>query len=1148
MSPLVDQPARDLIRNALDRALVVEAAAGTGKTTELVRRIINLLASGVTQVNNIVAVTFTDKAAGELKLRLRAGLDREREGEPPNTGRYHNIEVALAQLEQARIGTIHGFCADILHERPVEAGIDPEATSMNDSEAERLHSNTFSLWLQNALANPPDGVRRSLRRASDDGPIERLRSAGWELCRSRMYPRAWTRRTWTREAAIDQLISEVAQFGQLTSHPSDPRHPLYWATAPARDFVAQTQARERTQLRDYDGLESALVTLAHARDFCTPSRGRGDTYSQQSTRTQVLLAHAALVADLNAFADEADADLAALLQNELRATVDEYEARKQKLGRLDFVDLLLRTCELIRDNQEVRRDLQARFTHLFVDEFQDTDALQAEILLLLSANSLTVNNWRAVAPVPGKLFIVGDPKQSIFRFRGADVAVYSEVKDLLVSHGATVLPLRTSFRSDPAIQHVINAAFAPVMTGDTQTLQAAYVPLAPYRTHYADQPNVVVLSVPRPFSNSGNITQGAIDASLPDAVAAFIEWLLRDSHWTVMERGSTQRVAVSARHICLLFKRFENYGEDVAKTYTDALQARGIAHALVGGKAYHGREEVGTIRTALTAIEWPDDELSVFATLRGSFLAIPDDLLLLYRTQYHRLHPFRIPDALSEEMRPIAEALQLLARLHRGRNYRPFAATVHELLEQTRAAAGFVLRPSGEQVLANVLHVAELARTYEAASGLSFRGFVEQLITDAERGEAPEAPIFEEGAEGVRLTTVHRAKGLEFPVVIVVDITAKLAMRHASRFVDAAQGLCAVRLAGWAPRELLDHEQDEIARDRAEGERLAYVAATRARDLLVVPAVGDDGTGRGPQNSFDWWVAPLYGAIYPTAERRRNPLPAAKCPEFGNDSAIRDVGVPGPGGDNVRPGCHELGATDAPYSVVWWDPLTLSLEREQQFGIRENELLYGAADAVVNADEERYRKWRERRDRAVEVGARPTLPVETVTNLVVSGGGTDCDVEVVEIARDPQRPTGARFGSLVHATIASIPLDADVAIEAAARLHARVLGAPDSEVIAVVSVIARALNHALLADARIAASIGGCRRECPVTLMQEDGTLVEGVVDLAYKHNGRWVIIDFKTDADLREELPRYRRQLGLYKAAVTTATGEEAVPYLLSL
>src|SRR5439155_24040585 len=203
----------------------------------------------------------------------------------------------------------------------------------------------------------------------------------------------------------------------------------------------------------------------------------------------------------------------------------------------------------------------------------------------------------------------------------------------------------------------------------------------------------------------------AIEKSLPAAIGAFVHWLLTASNWKVTERtvGDEMPVAVriEPRHVCILFRRFLHYGEDVTRPYVEALEARGVPHLLVGGKSFHEREEVETMRAALAAIEWPDDDVSVFATLRGALFAIDDESLFLYRQRHKSLHPFRAQE--DSEFSAIFDALTLLRRLHGRRNYRPVADTITELLTATRAHVGFVLRNAGEQALANVLHVAELA-------------------------------------------------------------------------------------------------------------------------------------------------------------------------------------------------------------------------------------------------------------------------------------------------------------------------------------------------------------------------------------------------------------------------------------------------------
>jgi ATP-dependent helicase/nuclease subunit A len=605
---------------------------------------------------------------------------------------------------------------------------------------------------------------------------------------------------------------------------------------------------------------------------------------------------------------------------------------------------------------------------------------------------------------------------------------------------------------------------------------------------------------------------------------------------------------IQPRHVCLLFRRFTSWGRDVTRPYVDALEARGIPHVLVGGKSFHHREEVESLRTTLGAVEWPDDELAIYATLRGPLFAVGDEPLLEYRHRYGRLHPYRLPtEPTADHLRPIVEALSLLRSLHRSRNYRPVESTVTELLGATRAHATFVLRPWGEQALANVLHVAELARTWEAAGGISFRGFVERLREDAD-GEAPEAPIVEEGSEGVRIMTVHKAKGLEFPVVVLADITAPIS-GSPSRYVDAERGLCALRLAGWSPWDLLDHETEEAARERAEGVRVAYVAATRARDLLVIPAVGDDPFEANWDGATDGWIAPVHRAIYPAADRRRAATPAPGCPELGDDSVLERDDRDGPGRDTVRPGLHAFGpSSDSGYSVVWWDPRVLRLGVERVYGLRREDLIKEPAVGAVETDRQRYDDWFGERRLAQERGARPSITVRSVVAWAQTKTERSLpDVALVDAASGPGRPTGARFGTLVHAVLATVALDAtSAAIADTVALQARILGAPAEELDAATGVVRTALAHPLLARAREAWRRGRCRRETPISGVESDGSLLEGVLDLAFEEDGGWTVIDFKTDAEVGSAFDRYRRQLGLYASVVAQAAGTPVTAILM--
>ncbi len=353
------------------------------------------------------------------------------------------------------------------------------------------------------------------------------------------------------------------------------------------------------------------------------------------------------------------------------------------------------------------------------------------------------------------------------------------------------------------------------------------------------------------------------------------------------------------------------------------------------------------------------------------------------------------------------------------------ADTISTLLACTRAHVGFVLRPAGDQALANVLHVAELARQYEMDGGMSFRGFVDTLQQEASTRQAAEAPILEEGSDGVRLMTVHKAKGLEFPVVILADITARLTPYEAGRYIDPGRGICALRIGGWSPKDLNDHKDKELERERAEGERVAYVAATRARDLLVVPAVGDGPFAEG-------WIAPLNTAVYPREEARRAFTAAPGCPVF----TSRDTVLERPDGDpasmsTVCPGQHRLGAADEEVSVVWWAPDELSLGAQASFGLRRDDLIVrDVSPTVLRKRLDDHEAWQTARKNALAAASVPSLNVMTVTEWAASIGDEEppdchrrhrrgCDV-VATTGGD--RPAGPRFGTLVHALLADVPL------------------------------------------------------------------------------------------------------------------------------
>jgi ATP-dependent exoDNAse (exonuclease V) beta subunit len=661
---------------------------------------------------------------------------------------------------------------------------------------------------------------------------------------------------------------------------------------------------------------------------------------------------------------------------------------------------------------------------------------------------------------------------------------------------------------------------------------------------------VVALPVPEPYGFRGKVTKKAVNGSLPDAVGAYLDWLLTHSGYRVKE--GEREVPLSARHVCLLFKRFRAYDGDVTRDYVRALEARRIPHVLAGGRAFYAREEVIALTALLKAIEWPDDPLAVYATLRGPFVAFSDDALLRYRNRHGSLSPFAAAREQDTEAPPeeegerqIAEVLSLLVNLHRARNHLPIAATLGKFLAALRVHAGVAMWPTGEQSLGNLYKLASLSRSYESRRGASsFRGFIAWLEQNAEEAGSADATVVEESSDGVRIMTVHAAKGLEFPVVVLCDPTAPKRVEYASRYVDPERKLWAQSLCDADPIELV--EQREAVRDHDEAEvvRLLYVAATRARELLVVPVTGG--------GAIEGWVDVLGPALFPARLSWQTPIANPMHSAFGKSSVVKlPLGYEQELSEQlIAPGEHapELGD----HRVVFWDPNLLDLARSTRGGLIQEELLrideQGHNDARGS---ERYRLFHAQRAAEIERASAPSARMRVVTEHAQeeSDDLPALTMLATEIDRS-LRPRGTRFGSLVHGLLQHASLRADTTeLTALARYLARALLATPSEVQEAVRSVEVALGHPLIERARQAEARGELYRETPISARDREGVLLDGVVDLAFREHGpegpRMILVDYKTDVEIGDP-SHYQRQLAGYAAAISTALAQPVECVLL--
>jgi ATP-dependent helicase/nuclease subunit A len=1093
----------------VDASFFLEASAGTGKTTQLIEQIVRCVAAG-THLAGVVAVTFTHAAAGEMKLRLREELGK--------------AALSSADLELAFVGTIHAFCARLLRERPVEAGVDPRFVELDQETAAALFAGVFRRWVERRLSAPNPVLRRALTRLTwrDDGAgrdaLASLRSAAWSLIEWRDHPTPWARPFFDRKLALDSIISGAQEI--LSMRPENRlKDPLVRDLGPVAEFAVRAARAEAGEIRDDDVLEADAVGLLSRTRYLKKGSG---FLSKEVTRDDLFNRWGRLELEIKRFQAATEADLVVALRDELWELVALYQDQKRSAGQLDFSDLLL-SARVLLQNDEARRYFQGRFRRIFVDEFQDTDPVQAEVLLLLASDDPTERNWRKAVPANGKLFLVGDPKQSIYRFRRADVDRYLDVKTFLSAAGVKQERLQQCRRSVQPILDFVNAAFEPLM-GEN------YLPLIGERPEKPGQPAVIALPIPAPYGKR-NFSVKAIEKCAPETVAAFVAWLIGQSDaagWRVVDPETREPVKIAPEHICILFRNFTNFGKDATRDYVRALEAHGIPHILVGSKSFHGREETVTLRAALRAVEWPEDSLSVYATLRGPLFAIADELLFQFREATQALpNPlWKLPDDLDATFEPIAEGLKFLASLHRERNARPVSVTLTMLLEHVRAYAGFALRKGGERVLANVYRLIDLARRFEVNGATSFRAFVYFLEQESAGSETSETPLMERKSSGVTLMTAHKSKGLEFPVVILADMNAPMIrFNGGDRHVDSDRGLAAQRLIGWSPQELTDNADLEMRRDTEEAWRIAYVAATRARDLLVVAATGDEIR----QES---WLMPLYPALYPPKGKWSRPAPAPGCAFKGEDTILHRPPDVEPE-EILRPGLHEAGVGS--HTVVWFDPSLLVVTSQTDGGIDDEALLRPTMSEPAEGLR-RYDEWRAARDERLTKGARPEIRVRRITDVdVLPEDVADVKVEILRLDPGPTTvsalPRGRKHGDLVHALLAQAAFPPDrIGIEALATVHeigSRMSAAARQQA---VDLVVRTLAHPLVSSALKAKRV---HREYPVTY-DANGELHEGVIDLASFDGTGWTVLDYKTGPG---DEPRYHRQIAIYGEIIQRTT-----------
>ena len=965
--PPADDDVRQRIINDLDTSFFLEAGAGSGKTSVIVARVVNLVRNG-RSLDEIVAITFTEKAAGELRERIRAELAAA------------GLHDALRDVDAAQIQTIHAFAANILRERSLDARLDPDFNVLDQLQADLRFAQSWRSWLWSN-----DAPQEPLQRAFDLGlELRDLQLAAEQLARNR----------------------------DLTGPFSDHRPP---------EEVPEDQRQRDTALAE---LTAAL------REFI------------------------------------------------------EQDANQRRIdGLLTYDDLLLEARNLLIRSKQAREDLRSRFRTILVDEFQDTDPLQAQITLLLAAEPDT-DDWTQASPGPGRLVLAGDPKQSIYRFRRADIDIFEQVRDifLVASETSAIARLTVNFRARPQLCDWHNAVLPGIIKPDQDypRAQARWEATVPYRTDRG--PGVAVIPSNRQYDRAPEARSA--EATL---IANLIAHMQQDDATLGHIPTPAGSRIPEFRDIAILVRT--RTGADL---YTTALDRAGIPYHFDSGQGFYQKPEIRAIAHLLQALDDPTDEVAALATLKSPLVAASDtelfELRAAFGAQAIRLDANLLPDAYEGRLRAPIEFLGTLRDDLSGFG-------LPELIDHVIRASGLLLAQAVgvqysqmRQRQANLRMLVQRAAHFADNNDDSLRPFVRWLSQRGVRNlPESESPTTEADDDAVRFLTIHQAKGLEFPIVIVPKLQDQPAsgnqfiVDRPNQRVEFKLGddRSPFRTPGYAIAERTDRAYAD-----AEARRMLYVAATRARDWLILPSFPADSISR--RDSFHTYL---------------------------------DDAVP-----------HWL-TRDA-------DPNTLVV------GPRTFDAAPSPTPTLHTPPHQELRPlWQERHQQAISGGSR-SIEAVTPTSLNPHTPAENADVGVDQSERDDSNINPLDFGKAVHEALETADFTNHEITRERAKRVCHKFHVPVDQVL---QHIERALNSELIQRASMSDVI---HRELPLATIQtqeETTVITEGVADLVFREGEHWILVDYKSDADIPpDRLATYNAQLLQYVSMLNDAGIDVAAAYIL--
>ncbi len=1144
MSEPIDQHQRTRLLTEMDRTLFVEAGAGSGKTTQLVHRVVQLLVTGtLPDISALAAITFTEAAAAELRDRIREELERAVGTEAVGSVRRSRIEDALDHVDDAAISTLHGFAHRILAGFPIEAGLPPGFEVADEIAAAVTEREQWDEFLDALFAD--DGFEPILRRAFTLGlTMRQLTVVAHEFAEN-----------WDRLELLGAGIAEQAGSdpGSVTLAPLDIEPVLdtldgavVWAgdcggSAKSVQTMRDVFGPFLHRLEDEPDPEAQLLLLLHELPTF-PTMGNVTKPELVELRRLVDAARDAIGALLDRSRLEALTPILGRIASFTLAMAD----RRRQEGQVRFHDLLVLARRMLVAHASVRRELGRQFRLLLIDEFQDTDPLQIEIALLLALADpdVTPTSWQDAVVEEGRLFFVGDPKQSIYRFRRADISVFEQVRDRFSHHGA--VELTVNFRTVPSLLAWVNDVFDRLIGPDAQEGQPRYLPLAPSRPDLDGDAPVVVLGGPIAARSVAEVRERE-SRELAAAIS-----LMKDEGWLVHPKGDAAPRPVQFRDVTVLIP-----SRQVLSELERSLERQGVPYRVESRSLVFGTDEVRELLAILQAVDDPGDEVAVLAALRSPAFACSDADLARYRAavpssrrwDYTRPAAAETRQALGSDD-PVLAALAALHRLHDERMWMP----VHELVEQVIRDRHLVelttARRRPRDHWRRLRMVLDEARAFVEAGGVALADFVAHIEQQAdEKATRVETVVSEPDDDAVRILTIHGSKGLEFPVVVLAGLGIEYRAPHnrvlwtddGPEIALGSQDKERFETPGYAARR--DHEE---LLDRYERERLLYVGATRARDHLVVSLYhrpGRDCAARRISDLLDEFSAAgvtRHRVIDPAvldAQTARAATPARRpAPELGAspDPAAADTTAIGAAGraaidlDDWRRRRTDLLARAARVGAI--APTGLA-----------RRALADVADMTSTAD---------------ATGTMGTTGPRDATgeNAITAGDATGASHATGEnapaaVERDREAPEhrfgargqgGTAMGRAVHGALQVLDLADPANLEALARHQAAAEGVADRA-----GAVEKLVRSALASPSvQEAVASGRYWRELFVSApLGVQGTIIEGYVDLLYENaQGELIVVDYKTDAGSEDVLgasaDRYRLQGAAYAAMLEVALG----------